>query len=138
MINQYNGSSAGNCNEEAILQGICEVAERHVSALVSERKIEVPLVDVSKVNDPLAQELLNKYKNAGIELYINDFSLDTGIPTIGVIAYDPVTFPKLSEIVWTAGITTSPEKSLIRALTEVAQLAGDFNTGSNYTNTDLK
>ncbi len=132
MINQYNGSAAGNCNEEAILQGICEVVERDVSAVVSERKIEVPLVDVSEVNDPLAQQLLKKYKDAGIKLYINDFSLDTGIPTISVIAYDPATFPKLSEIVWTAGTTTSPEKSLIRALTEVAQLAGDFNTGSNY------
>ena len=132
MINQYNGSSAGNCNEEAILQGICEIVERDVSALISERKIKVPLVDVSEINDPLAKELLDKYKRAGIKLYINDFSLDTGIPTIGIVAYDPVTFPELSEIVWTAGTTTSPEKSLIRALTEVAQLAGDFNTGSNY------
>ncbi len=132
MINQYNGSSAGNCKEEAILQGVCEVVERDVSALISEKRIRVPLVDVSEVDDPLAKELLNKYKNAGIRLYINDFSLDTGIPTISVIAYDPVTFPELSEIVWTAGTTTNPEKSLIRALTEVAQLAGDFNTGSNY------
>lgn len=132
MINQYNGSSAGNCNEEAILQGICEVVERHVSAVVSEDRISVPSVDVSHVEDPLAKELLGKYRKTGINLYINDFSLDMGIPTISVVAHDPSTFPELSEIVWTAGTTTSPEKSLIRALTEVAQLAGDFNTGANY------
>ncbi len=132
MINQYNGSSSGNCNEEAILQGICEVIERHVSDVVSSKRINVPSVDISDLRDPLAKELVEKYKKAGIRLYINDFSLDTGIPTISVIAYDPTTFPKLSEIVWTAGTTTNPEKSLIRALTEVAQLAGDFNTGSCY------
>ncbi len=38
----------------------------------------------------------------------------------------------MREIVWTAGTTPDPQKALSRALTEVAQLAGDFNTGSNY------
>ena len=30
-INEFNGPSAGNCVEEALLQGICEVVERHDS-----------------------------------------------------------------------------------------------------------
>ncbi len=63
---------------------------------------------------------------------MSDFSLDTGIPSVGVLAYDPATFPQLSEIVWTAGTTPSPEKSLSRALTETAQLAGDFNSGASF------
>jgi ribosomal protein S12 methylthiotransferase accessory factor len=63
---------------------------------------------------------------------VQDFSLDTGIPTVGVFAYDPATFPETSELVWTAGTTPGPEKALSRALTEVAQLAGDFNSGANY------
>ena len=58
--------------------------------------------------------------------------MDTGIPTIGVLAYDPATFPEASEIIFTAGTTPNPEKSLIRALTEVAQLAGDFNKRTSY------
>ena len=33
---------------------------------------------------------------------------------------------------WTAGTTPDPQKALSRALTEVAQLAGDFNSSSNY------
>ena len=77
-------------------------------------------------------EMLAKYQNAGVKLYISDFSLGTGIPTVGVMAYDPATFPDASEIVWTAGTTPDPQKALSRALTEVAQLAGDFNSGSNY------
>ena len=67
-----------------------------------------------------------------IELYLNDFTLDTGICTIAALAIDRNTFPETSEIVYTAGTTPDPEKALIRAVTEVAQLAGDFNSGSNY------
>ncbi len=131
-INEYNGSSAGNLAEEAILQGICEVVERHVSALVSAERLNVPRIELDRLNDSKAEELLLKFKRAGILLYLSDFSLDTGIPTVGALAYDPSTYPHRSEIVWTAGTTTSPEKSLIRAITEVAQLAGDFDTPSRY------
>ena len=42
-----------------------------------------------------------------------------------------LTFPEKSEIVYTAGTTPGPDKALIRALTEVAQLAGDFHTEAN-------
>ncbi len=131
-INEFNGSSAGNCVEEALLQGMCEIVERHVSSLVSRNKITAPLIDISTVTDALSQEMIEKYNREGIKLYLSDFSLDTGIPTIGALAYDPVTFPDSSEIVWTAGTTPSPEKAVSRALSEVAQLAGDFNSSSNY------
>jgi ribosomal protein S12 methylthiotransferase accessory factor len=76
--------------------------------------------------------MLAKYRRAGIELTVSDFTLEMGIPSVGVMAYDPATYPESSEIVWTAGTTPDPEKALSRALTEVAQLAGDFNSGSNY------
>jgi len=131
-INEFNGACAGNCAEEAICQGMCEVVERHVSSIISYKKLKVPLINADSATDPMAVELIQKYRNAGIRIYISDFSLNTGIPTVGVLAYDPLTFPKTSEIVWTAGTTLNPQKSLNRALTEVAQLAGDFNTSSNY------
>lgn len=132
MINEFNGSSAGNCNEEAICQGGCEIIERHVSALICRDKIQIPYIDPDSVPNPSTAELIKKFRDAGIKFYINDFSLNTGVPTVGVIAWDPSTFPKSSEIVWTAGTAPSPDKALSRALTEVAQLAGDFNTSSNY------
>jgi len=131
-INQFNGPSAGNCVEEALIQGICEIVERHTSSVVSQNKLNVAAIRPESVTDPLVNEMFQKYKNAGVNLYLSDFSLDTGIPTVGAMAYDPSTFPELSEIVWTAGTTPDPQKALSRALTEVAQLAGDFNTGSNY------
>jgi len=131
-INEFNGPSAGNCVEEALIQGICEVVERHTSSIVSQKKIKAASISPENVTDKRVLEMLEKYKSAGIRLYLSDFSLNTGIPTVGVLAYDPATFPALSEIVWTAGTTPDPQKALSRALTEVAQLAGDFNTGSNY------
>ena len=131
-INEFNGPSAGNCTEEALIQGICEIIERHTSSIVSHNRMPVAAIRAESATDPLVVEMLQKYKNAGVNLYLSDFSLDTGIPTVGVLAHDPSTFPDLSEIVWTAGTAPDPQKALSRALTEVAQLAGDFNTGANY------
>ncbi len=131
-INEFNGSSAGNCAEEAISQGICEIVERHVSSIVSRGRLKTPAIDLGSVSDPLVVEMIGKYRKAGIRLFASDFSLNMGIPTVGVLAYDPATFPEKSEIVWTAGTTPDPQKALNRALTEVAQLAGDFNSGSKY------
>jgi ribosomal protein S12 methylthiotransferase accessory factor len=131
-INEFNGPSAGNCVEEAVLQGISELVERHVSSIVSRNKLKVPAIDLDSATDPLVLDMIQKYRKAGAKLFLSDFSLDTGIPSVGALAYDPSTFPEKSEIVWTAGTTPDPQKALSRALTEVAQLAGDFNTGSNY------
>ncbi len=131
-LNEFNGPSAGNGAEEALLQGICEVVERHVSSIVTRKGLKTPSIDASSVTHQAALDITRKYEKQNIRLFINDFSLDTGIPTVAVLAYDPSTFPEKSELVWTAGTTPDPHKALIRALTEVAQLAGDFHTGSNY------
>ncbi len=131
-INEFNGSAAGNSLEEAIIQGICEVVERHVSAIISRKKLSTPSIDTHSLKNPVALGLMGKYFKNGIKLFIKDFSLDVDIPSIGVLAHDPKTYPDRSEIVFTAGTQTSPEKALIRSLTEVAQLAGDFDTDAKY------
>lgn len=131
-INEFNGPSAGNCVEEALSQGICEIVERHVSSIISRNRLKVPGINPDSPTDPMVREMVEKYRKTGVNVYISDFTLDTGIPSVGVLAYDPATFPEKSEIVWTAGTTPDPQKALSRALTEIAQLAGDFNTCANY------
>jgi ribosomal protein S12 methylthiotransferase accessory factor len=131
-INEFNGPAAGNCVEEAVLQGLCEVVERHVSALVWRERLSRPAIDPNSVVDPVAVELIQKFAAQGIFLKILDYSLDTGLPSVGAIAWDPSTFPGSSEIVYTSGTATSPTKALVRALTEIAQLAGDFNRKTEY------
>jgi ribosomal protein S12 methylthiotransferase accessory factor len=132
LINEYNGPAAGNTMEEAILQSLCEVVERHVGSIISYEGRETPEIDPASLRDPAALQLVERFKRNGIRLYLKDFSLDTGIPSIGALAYDPANFPERSEIIFTAGTTSNPEKSLCRALTEIAQLAGDFENRTSY------
>jgi len=82
-INEFNGPSAGNCVEEAISQGICELVERHVSSIVSRGRLKTPAIDLGNLADPLLVEMIGKYRRAGIKLFASDFSLDMGIPSIG-------------------------------------------------------
>ena len=124
-IQGTNGLSAGNTVEETILQGLCEVVERHVCARVNVARQPLPTIDLHTVRDPVAKDLLGKFFRNRIELVCKDFSLDTGIPTIGGIAFDPATYPN-SEIVYCAGTATHPEKALIRVLTEIQQMAVDY------------
>jgi ribosomal protein S12 methylthiotransferase accessory factor len=131
-INEYNGPAAGNRLEEAVLQSLCEVVERHVSAVATHDAPATPALDPASVDDPVARELLAKYRAAGVEVVLKDYTLGLGIPSVAALCWDPATFPHASEIVYTAGTATSPAQALIRALTEVAQLAGDFQTGSAY------
>jgi len=131
-LNEYNGSAAGNTFEEAVLQGGCELVERHVCALIDRDRPVLPTLDPESFLDPVLKELYGRYTAQGIHIWLKDFSLGLGVPTVGALAYDPSTWPMLSEIVFTAGTATSPAKAAIRALTEVAQLAGDFHTGSCY------
>ena len=132
LIHEYNGPAAGNSLEEALLQGFCEVVERHVSSVITHAKLKTPSITLDSIKDPAGRDLLDKFERNGIKVYLKDFSLNTGIPTVGALAYDPSTFPDSSEIIFTAGTTTSPEKSVIRALTEVAQLAGEFQHKTTY------
>ncbi|OAG28529.1 YcaO-like family protein [Thermodesulfatator autotrophicus] len=136
LLYEYNGSAAGNTYAEASVQATCELIERHTSALASEPKAPFPEVIPDRISQE-AQELLTCFKRLGVKLFLRDISFDMPVPTIAALAYDPQTFPHRSEIVYTAGTATSPERALIRALTEVAQLAGDFDTDGKYLESGL-
>ncbi len=136
-IYEYNGSAAGNSLEEAAVQAICEVVERHVCSVISYKKLTTPTIELDSISDEGLLELLRKFKKNGIQIVLKDFSLDIGIPTVGAIAWDPSTYPERSEIVYTAGTSTSPVRAAIRAITEVAQLAGDFDTEGRYLESGL-
>ncbi|BCS87416.1 YcaO-like family protein [Pseudodesulfovibrio sediminis] len=131
-LNEFNGSSAGNTFEESISQGACELVERHVCAVVDRTRQVTPTIDPTSSDSPVLQKLVEKFERNNIKLILKDFTLGYPVPTIAAIAWDPKTFPVLSEIVFTAGTAATPEKAAIRAITEVAQLAGDFETSRVY------
>ncbi|SFK41338.1 ribosomal protein S12 methylthiotransferase accessory factor [Desulfomicrobium apsheronum] len=131
-LNEFNGSSAGNTLEESMLQGGCELVERHVCAVIDRTRQETPSIDPASFTDPVLIELHDKFSANGLKVFLKDFSLGLPVPTVAALVMDPATFPHKSEIVFTAGTASSPEKAAIRALTEIAQLGGDFETCSNY------
>lgn len=131
-LNEFNGSSAGNTFEESISQGGAELVERHVCAVIDRERRVVPTIDPESSDDPVLSGLVRKFKKNGIKLLLKDFSMGYPVPTVAAIAWDPKTFPALSEIVFTAGTAASPVKAAVRAVTEVAQLAGDFETSRVY------
>ncbi len=136
LLYEYNGSAAGNTYAEAAVQGTCELIERHTSALASRSQNPFKKIVVDQISEE-ARGLISCYERLGVKLYLRDFTFGFPVPTIGALAYDPSTFPARSEIVYTAGTATSPERALIRALTEVAQLAGDFDTEGKYLESGL-
>ncbi|MDR2055134.1 MAG: YcaO-like family protein [Desulfovibrio sp.] len=132
LLGEFNGTSAGNTPEESLLQGISELVERHVCCLVDRRHCQTPTIDARGCTDPALAALLLAFEQNGVRLTLKDFSLGMPLPTVGAIAWDPATFPERSEIVFTAGTAATPAKAAIRAITEIAQLAGDFCTGACY------
>ena len=137
-LNEFNGSSAGNTPEESVLQGGCELVERHVSALIDRISPELPTINQETLTDPVLCDLCERFRKNGILLILKDFSLGLPVPTVAALAFDPKTFPALSEIVYTAGTAASPVKAAVRAVTEVAQLAGDFETARVYEASGLR
>ncbi len=134
LINEYNGPAAGNCLEEAVNQALAEVVERHVASVVDHGRLAPPTLDPASLPAGPARQAWEMFHRQGIVVHLKDFSLDTGIPTVAALAWDPATLGT-SEIVFQAGTTTDPEKSVLRALTEVQQMACDFDKPTTYRGT---
>ncbi len=132
LLGEFNGTSAGNTVEESLLQGLCELVERHVCCRADRERPFLPTIDPANCNDGTLSKLVAAFEREGIRLILKDFTFDMPVPTVAALAWDPATFPDSSEIVFTAGTAASPAKAAIRAITEVAQLAGDFCTNACY------
>ncbi len=131
-LGEFNGTCAGNTEEESLLQGFCELIERHVCCIIDREQRICKTIDQDSIDDNVLNELLSAFKREGINIILKDFSLDMPIPTVAAIAWDPKTHAQSSEIVFTAGTASTASKAAIRAVTEVAQLGGDFCTSACY------
>ena len=121
LIYGTTGFASGNTIQEATLQAIGEVIERHNISRVIQGKLSTPSLDISSVNYHIAKSLIKKFFDVGIELYIKDFSLGLSIPTISVLAYDSNPPSNTVRIYNAAGAHLNRDFALIRALIELAQ-----------------
>jgi ribosomal protein S12 methylthiotransferase accessory factor len=115
------GFAAGNSLEEAILQGICEVVERHTISSVIKTNLSTPSIALDSIKNRIARRLISKFHEAGTTLFIKDFSLGLEIPTVEVLVYDRDAPVEKIRIYNAAGTHSDRNKALIRALIEVAQ-----------------
>ncbi len=121
LVYGTTGFASGNTIQEATLQAIGEIIERHNISRVVQERLSRPSIDITSIDHYIAKSLIKKFIDAGIRLYIKDFSLGMGIPTIGILAYDPIPPTDRLKIYSAAGTHLNRDFALIRALIELAQ-----------------
>ena len=121
-----NGLASGNHLSEAALHGLCEVIERDAETLWTiggEKTAEETRVDPASVNDPASSALLERFREAGIDVMIWDMTSDVGVACFGVLICDDQADADLYPYPAAHGSGCNPDRgiALCRALTEAAQ-----------------
>lgn len=114
------GLASGNSIEEAVMQAICEVIERHVLHKMYFNRPKVRQINLGTIEHPTLKSLIHNLKGKGFEVIANDFSDGWKIASVSALAFNPKESIIFGENV-KVGTSTDPEVALIRAITEVAQ-----------------
>jgi ribosomal protein S12 methylthiotransferase accessory factor len=113
-----NGLASGNTVREATVHALCEVIERDIRSFQALRDTGAP-VALDSVGGPVA-ELLDRIRDAGLELYVRTADQGLGVPFFAAMLRDPeAAAPQLLN----AGYGCHPSRSVafVRAVTEAAQ-----------------
>lgn len=113
-----NGDAAGNCLEEAILQGLLELVERDAVGIWWYNRLQRPAVDLESFGDPFFPELVAHFASLGHSLWVLDVTSDLGIPTF--VAYGESEDGRRFSI--GCGCHHEARLGVQRALTEFVQL----------------
>lgn len=120
-----NGLASGNIKEEAILQALCELVERHnLNYFLSNfNELKLKLIDQQNIDNLIIQDLILKLKKQNIDIYLVDISYDLEVPSIMVCGVnknkDDTDFGYIS---YGYGTQANPEFAIIRAITEYIQM----------------
>lgn len=115
-----NGLASGNRLEEAIFHGIMEVVERDAWSIFEAKRVSKPEIKCDNTENNIISDILNKFKDAGVNVKLIDLTADVDITTVAAVSDDTVL---KDPALLTLGVGThlDPEVAVIRALTEVAQ-----------------
>lgn len=111
------GACAGNTRAEAIVQGICEIVERHALQRVFLDKGEnLPTISTDHLNGfPALRRLRELANEQGLKFSIKDCSFGTGMPVLGLLIWNEASYQ------FKLGVATSPDAALSRCFTEIFQ-----------------
>ena len=114
-----NGVAAGNCLEEAIIQGFMELVERDGVALWWYNKLRRPALDLPTFGSTFALEAAEQIRRHHYVLHLLDLTTDLKIPVFAAVALhesDPNAEPMLG-----FGAHFDPRIALDRAISEMGQ-----------------
>ena len=113
-----SGLASGNELEEAIFHGLAEVIERDAWTMVEATRNTGPIIQ--NIGDGLAGDLLEKFSQAQVDVYLKDITSDIGIPTCAAVS-DDIKLKDPTLLTTGMGTHTCAGVAVLRALTEVAQ-----------------
>ena len=116
IIQGGNGMAAGNTPDEAVIQALCEVVERHCDTLIRHHRLQTPRIDGRTIDSTVLRGLIGRFEALGHQVQVHDFSLDTGLPVFGVLR---VLSDGMVEV--TTGVAPWRDEALARTLTESSQ-----------------
>lgn len=115
-----NGLASGNVIEEAVLHGIFEVIERDAWSLFEIVHKNKRQIDTDSIENPIIQELLDKFNKQNINIKLMDVTSDINVPTV-TASSDDDSLKDPALLCLGVGTHLDPNIAIIRALTEVAQ-----------------
>jgi ribosomal protein S12 methylthiotransferase accessory factor len=116
-----NGTAAGTCLEDAVLQALFELVERDALAQWWYNRLRLPAVDLGSTGDPWVTQLRQVHAELGREVWALDLTSDLGIPVVAALSRCVV--PGAPEAVAMGfGAHTDGPLALRRALTELNQV----------------
>jgi bacteriocin biosynthesis cyclodehydratase domain-containing protein len=81
-----NGHAAGNCLEEAVLQGFLELAERDAVGVWWYGRVPRPEVSLESFAEPYFDALVRHYRAMGQRLWVLDLTNDLDLPAFAALA----------------------------------------------------
>ncbi len=132
-----NGIASGNTQEEAIFHALAELVERDAWSLAEVTRNAGPVV--VNITDERCLQVIESFREAGVEVILRDITSDIRMPTIVAIC-DDVLLKDPALLCTGAGTHTCPEIAVLRALTEVAQSRATqlYIDGTKPTGADMR
>lgn len=113
-----NGHAAGNCLEEAILQGFLELVERDASAIWWYNRLRRPRVDLESFESDYFRQVAELDRSRGLDMHVLDITHDLGIPVMVAVGIEPHT----GRYFMGFGCHLDAELAIQRSLTELHQV----------------
>ena len=131
-----NGNAAGNCLEEAVLQGLMELIERDAVALWWYNMIPRQAVDPDRIQDAMIVQFVETFNAIGRKIWVLDLTSDLGVPVFA--AFSSATADGPDYPILGFGAHLDPKTAFTRALSEMTQSLGLIESPPEFLSEDGK